>query len=238
MGIFDMSALREPATGLLLSGGVDSAVLLDQLLVRGWRVVPFYVRTGCVWQAAELNAVEQFAAEIARPALESLVVLDMPLADLYGNHWSITGAEVPDDSTPDEAVYLPGRNPLLLLKPALWCRVHGIEHLAMATLANNPFGDATPEFFERFCEMLAVATGGNLEIARPFERFTKNRVLEMGRHLPLGLTFSCLAPVDNLHCGSCNKCAERRAAFISAGIQDATYYANPGTATATNATSR
>jgi 7-cyano-7-deazaguanine synthase len=223
-----MPALRQPVTGLLLSGGVDSAVLLDQLLQRGWRVVPFYVRTGCVWQAAELNAARQFVAAIARNGLEPLQTLDMPLGDLYGDHWSMTGAQVPNDSTPAEAVYLPGRNPLLLVKPALWCRMHGIEHLAMATLANNPFDDATPEFFARFSEMLSAATGRHLHIARPFERFIKRQVLELGRRLPLEFTFSCLAPVGDLHCGTCNKCAERRAGFRDAGIEDATRYANAG----------
>jgi 7-cyano-7-deazaguanine synthase len=220
-----MPALRQPTIGLLLSGGVDSAVLLDQLLERGWRVVPFYVRTGCLWQAAELAAVEQFVDVMARTGLEQLVVLDMPLADLYGEHWSMTGADVPDDASPDEAVFLPGRNPLLLIKPALWCQMNGVQHLAMATLANNPFNDATPEFFQHFDQMLAVATGGHVLISRPFEQLTKNRVLELGSHLPLELTFSCLAPVGRLHCGRCNKCAERRAAFDRAGVPDATRYA-------------
>ena len=43
-------------TGLLLSGGLDSAVLLGLMLDHGSRVVPFYVRTGCVWQDPELSA--------------------------------------------------------------------------------------------------------------------------------------------------------------------------------------
>ena len=155
----------QPRTGLLLSGGIDSAVLLDQLLGRGWQVVPFYVRTGCAWQDCELAAIERFLARFAHFGLADMVVLDMPLADLYGNHWSITGADVPDNSTPDEAVYLPGRNPLLLIKPALWCRMHGIEHLALATLSANPFRDATPTFFARFEEMLHEAMDGQMQIA-------------------------------------------------------------------------
>ena len=118
----------------------------------------------------------------------------MPLADLYGAHWSISGDNVPDDRTPDEAVYLPGRNPLLMIKPAMWCHLHGIEHLAIATLAANPFRDATPQFFARFEEMLHEAVGGRVQISRPFESFTKAQLLELGRHLPLELTFSCLAP--------------------------------------------
>ena len=97
---------------------MDSAVLLDQLLGRGWRVVPFYVRTGCVWQSCELAAVRAIPGRHCPTRLEDLVVLDMPLEDLYGDHWSISGANVPDDASPDEAVFLPGRNPLLLIKPA------------------------------------------------------------------------------------------------------------------------
>lgn len=215
----------QPRTGVLLSGGIDSAVLLDQFLCRGELVFPFYVRTGCAWQASELTATERFLAQVARTELATLVVLDMPLADLYGDHWSISGTNVPDALTPDEAVYLPGHNPLLLIKPALWCQLHGIEKLALATLAANPFRDATPEFFARFEAMLHEAVGGHVEIVRPFERMTKAHVLEMGRKLPLELTFSCLSPVAGIHCGRCNKCAERRRGFRDAGLEDRTQYA-------------
>jgi 7-cyano-7-deazaguanine synthase len=216
--------LNQPRTGLLLSGGVDSAVLLDQLLARGWLVTPFYVRTGCAWQGSELAAIGRFLARLACGGLSDLEVLDMPLADLYGDHWSITGTDVPDDSTPDEAVYLPGRNPLLLIKPVLWCQTRGIDHLALATLSNNPFPDATPAFFERFGAMIGQSVGGHVQIARPFERLTKSQVMELGRHLPLELTFSCLAPVEGMHCGRCNKCAERRAAFQAVRMADKTHY--------------
>jgi 7-cyano-7-deazaguanine synthase len=223
--------LDQPETGLLLSGGIDSAVLLAQFLDLGWQVVPFYVRTGCVWESSELDSVRRFLSKLERPAsraLRELVVLDLPLADLYGDHWSFSGTDVPGEHTSDESVYLPGHNPLMLLKPAIWCRMHGIGQLTLATLANNPFSDATPTFFGRFEEMLREAMGGRVEIARPFEQLTKNQVLEMGRHLPLELTFSCLAPIDGLHCGHCNKCAERRRAFLEVGMTDPTEYAEAG----------
>ena len=213
--------------GLLLSGGVDSAVLLDRLLTGYRRVVPFYVRTGCVWDPCELKAVRRIVASQAQGCqrLAEPVVLEMPLGDLYDDHWSISGADVPDDTTADEAVFLPGRNPLLLVKPVLWCQANGIGKLALATLANNPFDDASPEFFAAFEEMIRQATGDVVQIVRPFERLTKQRVLELGRHLPLELTFSCLAPIEGLHCGRCNKCAERRLAFRQLALRDATRYA-------------
>ena len=89
-----------------------------------------------------------------QPALAPLVVLDLPLADLYGQHWSTGGRQTPDGTTPDEAVYLPGRNPLLLVKSRLWCQLNGVGRLALGTLKNNPFADATAEFFASFAAAL------------------------------------------------------------------------------------
>src|SRR5688572_26445559 len=99
--------------GVLLSGGLDSSILLATLLRQGRRVQPFYIRTDVVWAAAELAAMRQFLAAMETPALEDLVVFDLPLADLYQDHWSVSGVDTPSDATPDEAVFLPGRNALL-----------------------------------------------------------------------------------------------------------------------------
>ena len=211
--------------GLLLSGGLDSAILLAQLLSHNWQVQPFYVRTGCVWQREELRAIRQLLAALASANLEPIVEHEMPVADLYAGHWSITGQAVPDDRTADEAVFLPGRNPLLLLKPVLWCAMHGVSKLALATLAANPFEDAKPDFFERFEAMIEQATGSDVRIVRPFEMLSKRCVMQLGGDVPLELTFSCIAPVGGLHCGRCNKCAERSAAFGHLNAGDPTRYA-------------
>jgi len=211
--------------GLLLSGGLDSAILLFQLLAHDWQVRPFYIRTGCVWQGEELQAVRRLLAALRQPGLLPLVELDLPLEDLYAGHWSMTGQAVPDGTTSDEAVFLPGRNPLLLVKPAVWCAMHGISQLALATLAANPFGDATPDFFAQFEAMMLQATGRALQIVRPFEQLSKRCVMQMGRDAPLEFTFSCLAPVAGKHCGRCNKCAERATAFAFLSTGDPTPYA-------------
>lgn len=225
-----MSASDSNSIGVLYSGGVDSAVLVGHLLDQGRRVRPMYVRSHLHWEQAELAAARRFLAALAGPRLEGLVVFEQPLADLYGDHWSTTGREVPGAETPDEAVYLPGRNALLLVKPFLWCHMHGVPQLALAPLAVNPFPDATGEFFAQYQAAMnrATATGdsaGQVEIVRPFERLHKDAVLEMGRLFPLELTFSCIDPVAGRHCGRCNKCAERQAAFRMAGLPDQTIYA-------------
>jgi 7-cyano-7-deazaguanine synthase len=216
----------QPASiGLLLSGGLDSAILLHRFLEHGWRVQPFYVRSGCVWQPLEQRALTELLAALAKPKLGKLIELDMPVDDLYAGHWSMTGEAVPDNRSPDDAVFLPGRNPLLLMKPALWCVMHGISGIGLATLSANPFDDATPEFFARFEAMIEQATGYPFRVVRPFETLSKRCVMKLGQGMPLELTFSCLAPVGGLHCGRCNKCAERASAFANAGMSDPTTYA-------------
>src|SRR5688500_16147004 len=98
---------RTTTIGVLASGGLDSSILIGHLIRSGRSVQPFYIRTGLYWQRRELAALAQFLEAIAAPELRPLVVLDLPLADLYGEHWSVTGQNSPDATTPDEAVFLP-----------------------------------------------------------------------------------------------------------------------------------
>ena len=218
--------LHAAPIGLLLSGGLDSCILLGHLLKNEHTVRPLYIRSDLVWQPAEFSAVERFIAAMATAKLQQLVVLDLPLRDLYGHHWSVTGSATPDASTPDDAVYLPGRNALLTVKAALWCHLNSVEKLALAVLRSNPFSDASDGFFDQFEAALNCATGGSLRIVRPFQRLAKREVMKLGRRLPLELTFSCIAPVEGLHCGGCNKCAERKDAFRMIGAEDPAPYAN------------
>ena len=189
--------------GVLASGGLDSCVLTAHLLREGHAVQPFYVRCGLVWERQELASLRAFLRAIAAPGLAELVVFDLPLGDLYGGHWSLGGPDWPDAESPDNAVYLPGRNALLAIKPAVWCAMHGVGQLALALLAGNPFADATDEFFSAFEAALGQATGSPVRILRPFAHLKKPDVVQLGRGLPLELTFSCIAPSDGLPCGRC-----------------------------------
>lgn len=222
---------RLATKGLLFSGGLDSAVLLATLAERDQRVQPFYVRSGLVWETAELSAIGRFLDCLATPKVLPLVTLRLPVGDLYADHWSLTGDAVPNAESSDEAVYLPGRNALLLIKVALWCQLHGIGELALGALSSNPFPDADPEFFRSLERTVAQAMGTSIAFTRPFAELDKRSVMRIGRDLPLQHTFSCIAPKAGIHCGECNKCAERRWGFIHAGIPDPTEYVS-GTAPA------
>lgn len=217
--------------GVLTSGGLDSCILVGHLLAEQRTVQPFYIRTGLYWQEREFFALQRFLRAIAAPGLADLVVLDLPLEDLYAGHWSLTGREVPDADSPDEAVFLPGRNALLMIKAAIWCQLHGIEQLAIAPLGTSPFEDAQPSFFREYEAALNRGVRRPVRVIRPFSQMNKNQVMQLGRSLPLELTFSCIAPQHGLHCGRCNKCAERQAAFRAAELLDRTAYSTMISAT-------
>jgi 7-cyano-7-deazaguanine synthase len=210
---------------VLVSGGIDSAILCVDLLGGFARVFPLYVRFKLRWEEVELASLRRFLGVVARPGLMPLHVLDEPITAVYGDHWSVDGSDVPGAETPDESVYLPGRNLLLGGKAAVWCRLRGIEALAFGCLRANPFPDSTPEFFQGLESVANRAMGGRLRIVRPYERLDKAAVLLRGAGLPLHLTFSCLNPVAGRHCGACNKCAERRNGFRALGWPDRTAYA-------------
>jgi 7-cyano-7-deazaguanine synthase len=214
------------ALAVLISGGLDSAILLAETLREHAAVHPLYVRTGLSWEGVELRHLHRFLEAVHRPALQPLHVLELPVTDLYDRHWSVTGRGVPDALTPDEAVFLPGRNVLLLAKAMLWCHLRHVPAVALASLGSNPFPDATPAFFNSYQDVVNQGIGGAVQVLRPYASLHKTDVMHRGRGLPLELTFSCIRPVGDRHCGRCNKCAERRRAFAEAGMADATDYAN------------
>ena len=212
---------------VLLSGGLDSAILLGEALRVYPAVHPIFIRTGAIWEPVERDHLLRFLEAVRTPSLRPLVELEFPVHDLYGEHWSLTGHGTPDEHSADAAVYLPGRNVVLLCKAILWCHLNGVPELATAPLGSNPFPDATDAFYNGMADAVNRSVGGRVRILRPYANgaLTKADVLRRGGWMPLRFTFSCIRPVRKLHCGHCNKCAERIRGFAEAGMVDPTEYA-------------
>lgn len=212
---------------VLLSAGLDSAVLAAAEL-RTARVHPIYVSAGLAWEGEEQRALDRL---LAGPPFAGhaapLARLAFSVDDVYpASHWALRG-EPPAFDTPDEDVYLTGRNVVLLSKAAIHCAQQRIGRIAIGPLAGNPFPDATPEFFDTMARALSLGLAHAIEIAAPFAGLHKADVIRLGVELgvPLELTLSCMNPRDGLHCGRCSKCRERRDAFAEAGVADPTRYA-------------
>lgn len=212
-------------TCVLVSGGIESAALVHWALRGGGRVQPVFVRAGHAWEVVELGCLRRLLRALGH-RLEPLSVLELPVRDCYRSaSWSFSGRRVPSARTPDEAVYLPGRNLLLIAKAAVFCAERRIRRLALGSLGSNPFPDGNPAFFRRMAATASAGLNFRLEVAAPFAGLHKADVIAGVSTLPWGLTFSCIAPRGSRHCGRCNKCAERRTAFRDAGVADPTLYA-------------
>jgi 7-cyano-7-deazaguanine synthase len=220
-----MIGIVMPSTAVLFSAGLDSAVLAAAE-ARSFRVSPIYVSAGLAWEHEERTMMDRLLAAPPFRALAPLTLLEFSARDVYpASHWALQGTP-PAFDTPDEDVYLTGRNVMLLTKTAIHCARQGIERISLGPLAGNPFPDATPAFFESMSTALSLGLAHSLTIAAPFADLHKADVIRLGMELgvPLELTLSCMNPHNGRHCGQCSKCRERRDAFIEAGVVDPTTY--------------
>ena len=223
------------STLVLLSGGLDSAVLAAHEAQHG-QVRPVYVSVGLAWEAAELAMIDRLLAAPALARVDSLTRVEFTMRDVYpASHWAIRGVP-PAYDTPDEDVYLTGRNLVLLAKAGVVAATTGATRIALGPLAGNPFPDARPEFFTAMSSALSLGLDHAITIVTPFLDWQKEDVIRRGveLHVPFEFTLSCMNPVTGsagssglpLHCGLCSKCRERRDAFAAAGVPDPTIYAS------------
>ena len=212
---------------VLCSSGLDSAVLLADA-ARTARAVPIYVSVGFAWEREERMMLDRLlASPLFAGHVDPLVHLRCDMRDIFASsHWAVAGTP-PAFDTPDEDVYIDGRNVILLSKAAVYMARNRIARVLVGPLAGNPFPDATPEFFGAMGAALSLGLAAPIAIEAPFAALEKSDVIRRGVDLgvPFELTLSCMQPRDGLHCGRCSKCRERRDAFHDAGVADPTPYA-------------
>ncbi len=232
-----------------MSAGLDSAVLLAYALglqspsspavfpgaesvsleaIGTAAVQPIYVKAGLAWEEDELRAAHDLlcSAPFAGRVLP-LVVLQVDMRDVYPpTHWAVRG-EAPGYDTPDEDVYIEGRNIVLLAKAGVYMARAKLTRILLGSLAGNPFPDATPEFFRTMGRALEAGLASPVAIEAPFSTIHKAEVIRLGREMavPLEHTLSCMQSRGGVHCGACSKCRERKVAFREAGGEDPTRYA-------------
>lgn len=226
--------LCSPYTGLmtlvLLSGGLDSAVLLAHEAQRG-RPHPLYVSMGLSWERSELRMLEHLLASPAfRASTAPLCCVDLSMRDVYSeSHWAFRGL-APSADTPDEQVFLQGRNLALLTKAGVIAAQRGLRDISLGLLRGNPFPDARSSFLHAMGQAISLGLNHSVEVRAPFAHLRKEEVIRLGTSLgvPLDRTLSCMRPQPSSSranalpagCGACSKCRERADAFAAAGVVD------------------
>mmetsp|Transcript_10930 Transcript_10930/g.34534 ORF Transcript_10930/g.34534 Transcript_10930/m.34534 type:complete len:221 (+) Transcript_10930:90-752(+) len=206
-------------TLLLCSGGVESAVLVAQLLAVRRHPVPLfadYSQRGAQRERISARAVCASFEGVPPPQ-------ELDLRAEGGRFQAINRLHVP----------VPHRNLVLLSLALSWASTLGCSQLAIG-LNRDDFGKdeefeaagavryttGTRAFTDRF-RALANVVAPEVEVALPQAELSKPEVIRLGADLgvPLHLTYSCMRGRER-HCGTCIQCRARREAFVSAGVEE------------------
>jgi 7-cyano-7-deazaguanine synthase len=212
---------------LLFGAGIESTTLVRQLLAEGKTVAPVYQHWGLHWEDSELSYARRFCDANACERLVPLTVVRYSQREILGNHWAVTGLNLPRAGDPPTSLEIPVRNLTLLITAARsfsWPELN----LVMGTTADNHFRDGSRAYFDQCARLLSLEFGKPVRILTPLIGLNKTDVIRISDRETLSLSFSCLDPRNNLHCGGCYKCGRRKSAFRAAGVDDPTVYAEPG----------
>lgn len=219
---------RQPEAVVLLSGGMDSAVLLRHVTRGlGRRALAVSFSYGqkhsrelecAAWQARTAGAAGRLAIDLSplAPAFKGSALTD-PAVRVP----ELTRLARADLSQPP--TYVPNRNMIFLAIAAALAESRGIGEVYYGAHRGDRHGywDCTPDFVRNLNRTLALNRKKPVRIVAPFARMAKSAIVIKGVRLGIDYsrTWSCyrggLRP-----CGVCPTCVERAAAFAAAGIAD------------------
>ncbi len=219
-----------PRAVVLVSGGMDSAVVLALARERGLDCHALSVSYG-QRHSAELAA----AAELAQSqgAIEHKVVV----VDLRSIGGSALTADIDVPEQAGEGIpvtYVPARNTIMLSVALGWAEVLGAQeiHCGVNAVDYSGYPDCRPEFIAAFEALATLATkagveGRPLSVRAPLMRMSKADIAREGIRLGVDFsrTVSCYqADADGRACGRCDACRLRAQGFAEAGMPDPTRY--------------
>ena len=215
-----------------LSGGLDSVTLAHELVAGGAEVIGLSFHYG-QRHAKELESAARCADRLG--ATHHVVDLRSVGALLTGSALTDPGVAVPEGHYTHEsmaATVVPNRNAIMLSVAVGVAVAEGAEAVATAVHAGDHaiYPDCRPAFIDAIQHEARIANEGfivdGFQVLAPFLHLAKDEIVRRGAALrvPFGETWSCYLG-EELHCGRCGTCVERREAFALAGVDDPTRYA-------------
>ena len=208
---------------VVLSGGMDSAVLLYHLLDAGHTVKTLSVNYG----QRHVRELDSAAALSERVGVEHRIADLRSINPLLGsNSLSSAEVEVPEGHYEAESMKMtvvPNRNMIMLSVAVGWAL--SLKFDAVAYGAHSGDHAIYPDCREEFADALDRAVGlcdwQGMKLLRPFVAMDKGEIAKRGAELavPFELTWTCYKGGE-LHCGKCGACQERREAFATHEIDD------------------
>lgn len=224
---------------VLVSGGMDSAVVAAMARAQGFEVFALSVAYG-QRHVSELAAAARVATMTGAAQHK---VVDVDLRSIGGSALT-DDIEVPTDADGHElgdaipSTYVPARNTIMLSVALGWAEVLGANDIFCGVNAVDYSGypDCRPAFIEAFERLANLATkagveGAGFRVHAPLMTMGKDAIVREGVRLGVDFaqTVSCYqADADGRACGHCDACRLRAQGFADAGIDDNTRYIGLG----------
>lgn len=214
-------------TVVVLSGGLDSTVLLHKVLAEGDLALALSIRYG----QRHIREVDHAYAAASRLGIPHYTLdLTMLAPAFAGSALTSRDVAVPHGHYAHEsmkATVVPNRNMLFLAAAGAFAISHKAERLAYGAHAGDHaiYPDCRPEFVGAMRVAFTLADWHPLELYAPFINMMKTDIVREGARLgvPMEMTWSCYEGGD-AHCGRCGTCVERIEAFTLSGVPDKTVY--------------
>jgi 7-cyano-7-deazaguanine synthase len=207
---------------------MDSTVLLYQLVKAGDEVKTISVDYGQRHKKEILQAkamADSLGIEHQVADLTSITNL------LAGSALTSPEIDVPEGHYAEDnmkATVVPNRNMILLSVATGWAVSQKFDRVAYAAHSGDHaiYPDCRTEFADVLGQAIEMADWQKVSLHRPFVDISKAGIAKLGHELgvPFEMTWSCYKGQE-LHCGKCGTCVERREAFHLAGVEDPTTYA-------------
>lgn len=188
---------------ILLSGGLDSTVLLADQLALGNRMLAIsfdYGQTHRKELAAAKQVAQYYGVDHRIVSMTSVV---LPSALTGSVDIPTTHAEKPDSTT------VPCRNMIFLSIGAAIADTEGADKLLLGANNDDKAGylDCRPMFLNAMAAAIKLSTSCGVELSTPFLNKTKAQIVQKGYSLnaPMWLSWSCYRGGDQpcLNCGAC-----------------------------------
>lgn len=205
-----------PDTVILLSGGLDSTVLLAHSIADGREPLCLSFAYGATHGRAELASAKAVAAHYG---------VAHQTADLSGAFALVAGGSAL--SGRDGIAYVPNRNAVFLSVAVAVAEVSGAGEVWFAAHGDDrpEFPDCRPEFVTAFDRVAQLGTAAGVCVRAPWVNDGKSVIIRRGVELnaPLHLTHSCYRGTSPA-CGLCSACRTRMRAFVEAKTHDPISY--------------
>jgi len=193
--------------GVLLSGGVDSALVASMFRAE----YAIHIDYGQSCRKAEAASARHIADKLAIP----LDIISIDCRALGSG--SLAGKpSLPQSVQPE---WWPFRNQLLVTLAGMAALERGVASLMLGTvLTDRQFLDGTPEFIARLNELMCIQEGA-ISVLAPAMSLNLTELFTASKfpHEWLALTHSCHR--SDVACGQCRGCHKRSQLFCEIGLE-------------------